>query len=85
MPCSALANLILFEKLLEEKKNFKEEVCNAFFVAGTGAVFTRIGRFGRIDRFACLFSATVAVSVVVIVKMTESFNYDRCFHLYDRH
>ena len=72
---SALANPVLFENLLEEQLNLKEQLCNALFVAGTGAVFSRIIRLRRIDRFACLFSATVAVSVVIIVKMTESFNY----------
>ena len=83
--CSALADFVLFENFLEEQSDFEEEVCNAFLMAGTGAIFSRIIRLRRIDRFACLFSATVAVSIVVIVKMTESFNYDRCFHLYDRH
>ena len=62
MPCSALANLILFEKLLEEKKNFKEEVCNAFFVAATRAVFTR-------SMCTEVFSTGVTDTVVIVVGM----------------
>ena len=36
---SAFANSVLLGHLLEEQKNFEEEVYNAFFVAGAGAVF----------------------------------------------
>ena len=72
MVYSAFADLVLPENLLEEKNDFIEEVYDAFFVAGAGAVFGRIGRFRRIDRFTCLFSATVTVSVIVSVGVTES-------------
>ena len=37
---SAFANSVLPGHLLEEQKNFEEEVYNAFFVAGAGAVIT---------------------------------------------
>ncbi len=67
MPCSALANLILFEKLLEEKKNFKEEVCNAFFVAGTGAVFTR-------SMCTEVFSTAITDSIRIVIIMTGGRN-----------
>ena len=35
---SAVANSVHLENLLEEKKDFEEEVCNAFFVAITRAI-----------------------------------------------
>ena len=41
---SALANPVLFEDLLEEKLNLKEQLCNSALVAGAGAVFARVFR-----------------------------------------
>ena len=38
VPHIAVAYPILFENLLEEKNDFEEEVCDSFFVAGTGAI-----------------------------------------------
>ena len=67
MPCSALANLILFEKLLEEQGDFEEEVCNAFFVAGTGAVFTRSMRTE-------VFSTAITDSIRIVIIMTGGRN-----------
>ena len=55
---SAVANLILPEYLLEEKKDFEEEVCNAFFVAGTGATFCKVN------------STVVALTIIISINMT---------------
>ena len=49
MPSSALANTVLFENLLEEQLNLKEQLYNALFVAGTGAVCGRVFRFGFVN------------------------------------
>lgn len=38
MRYAALADFVLLENLLEEQTYLKEEVCNAFLVAGAGAV-----------------------------------------------
>ena len=64
MPCSALANLILFEKLLEEQGDFEEELFNSALVAGTGAVFTR-------SMCTEIFSADVTNTVTVLVNVTR--------------
>ena len=72
VPYTAVADPILFENLLEEKNDFEEEVCDSFFVAGAGAVLRRVGRC----RIAYSFSATVAVSVVIFICMTERFELD---------
>ena len=62
MPCSALANLILFEKLLEEQGDFEEELFNSALVASARAVFCHV------------FSATVALAVMVGVSMICRWN-----------
>ena len=67
MPCTALANLILFEKLLEEQGDFKEEVCNAFFVAATRAVFTR-------SMCTEVFSTAITDSIRIVIIMTGGRN-----------
>ena len=67
MPCSALANLILLEKLLEEQGDFEEELFNSALVAGTGAVFTR-------SMCTEVFSTAITDSIRIVIIMTGGRN-----------
>ena len=62
--CSALAYLILLKELLEEQSNFEEEVYKAGFVAATGTVLNRTKHY---------FAASITLSVVIFIGMTERF------------
>ena len=71
MPYTAFANSVLFENLLEEQAYLEEELYNALLVAVAFTIFD-----GNIN---CI-TASVALSVVVIIGMTERFNFF-CFNL----